>query len=275
MKIAVFADPHIGVAKSDFVANSQIGIAAINRLQPDLCVVLGDLTLDGANSDADSVFAREQLGALTCAVAVLPGNHDVGDVGRGGRQPADQTRLARWAGLFGETFWARDLGDDWRLIGINSQILSTGLGAEEEQWRLVEHALATLGARRAIVFLHQPLFMQDWDEEDRAAWAVLSDSRQRLKALMAAHPVSLVVSAHVHRAQIISQAGMPSIVWTPATSFLSRDASMPDQDGKAILGITLIDLGGDEPVVSFLSDDAYDVRYIEDFHGAIYPPPGS
>jgi len=275
LKIAVLSDPHLGFAKQHFVANGRTGIELINASGADLCIVLGDLTLNGADSLDDCLFARDEIAKIRCDVRVLPGNHDVGDVSRSGRQPVDDIRLDRWRKVFGPTFWTMDTEQSLRLIGLNSQILSTGLAEEDAQWRMVEQSLSSADGRRIIMFLHQPLFMHDWDEIDRPAWAVLDQSRQRLKALFVDHGVELIICAHVHRAQVLDEPGMPKIVWTPATSFLSRNESMPQQSGAEMLGVTILDLQKTEPEVSFLSSAEFEITYIEDSKGKIYAPPGS
>src|SRR3954463_14370776 len=89
--------------------------------RPDLIVVTGDLSLDGADRDADLDFAAGLLRGLPAPLLLLPGNHDVGsDPRTSPRQPVDAARLARFRRLAGEDTWLRDL-PGWRLVGLNSE----------------------------------------------------------------------------------------------------------------------------------------------------------
>lgn len=271
-KIAVIADPHIGVAKPNFVDNWQRAVAHVNALAPALTVILGDFTFDGANSDADCQLARTALAALDSPCLVLPGNHDVGDTDRSSRQPADAERLGRWTRHFGADHWLSDAVPGWRLIGIDSQILGTGLVEEAAQWQFMEEAL--MSDRRSVVFTHQPLFLDHWDEADRPYWTTTSKARHRLRQLMLKAGASAVVSAHMHRALTMIPDDGPAVVWTPATSFLTRDGSMPAQSGTEILGVTVLDLSDAGLLVGFHPIASLETFYIEDFNGTLYPVPG-
>ncbi|GGE05816.1 phosphohydrolase [Aureimonas endophytica] len=270
-KIAVIADPHIGVEKPHFVGNWHRAVAEANARAPDLTVILGDLTFDGAHSEADCAFAREALAALATPWLAVPGNHDVGDTDRGSGKASDPARLARWRRHFGPDFWLSDLDGGWRLVGIDSQILGTGLAAETEQWAFLEEALT--GGRRVLLFTHQPLFLKNWDEADRLYWASCGAARRRLRDLFRSADVAAVVSGHMHRAFVSLPKAGPSFVWTPATSFLTRDASMPPQGGTAMTGITLLDLSETGVAVGFHPIPDLETFFIEDFNGTLYPAP--
>lgn len=274
MKIAVIADPHIGVQKNNFVPNWQAAVAYVNSLDVDFSVVLGDLTLDGANRDEDCIFARQALDDLHRSVLILPGNHDVGDVSRESWQPANAERLKRWRRHFGDDHWICDTIPGWRLIGIDSQILATGLPEEEAQWDFMTTAFEEAAGRVPVLFTHMPLFLESWDEPDRPYWAVLGAARQRLQALMDRSATLAVVSAHIHRTLNFRAPGEPSRIWTAASSFLSRDESMPSQPGKASLGVSVLDFSdGNEIAVRFDDVPGITTTYIEDYHSSIYPAP--
>lgn len=273
MKIAVLSDPHIGSEKPVFVPNWEAVVAHANAAHPDLVVILGDLSLDGALQEEDCRFASKAIRALEAPLKVLPGNHDVGDIARDTAQPADEDRLDRWHRHFGPSFWVSDDFDGWRLIGINSQVLDTGLAAEAAQWEALEIALAQSGNRRVILFTHVPLFLESWDEADRPAWAIMGPARQRLRKLIAAHGIRAVISAHMHRVADIRADGEAAFVWTAASSFLSHDASMPPQPGKELLGYTILNLSETDIGVEFIEVEGLMKSYIEDYNGAIYKSP--
>lgn len=273
MKIAVIADPHIGTQKANFVPNWEAAVAHVNSLDVAFSIILGDLTLDGANLDDDLIFARNALDALRQPALVLPGNHDVGDVSRESHQPVDAQRLARWKHHFGSDRWICDTIPGWRLMGVNSQIFGTGLAEEEEQWEAIAAALDPSSNRATILFTHMPLFLENWDEVDRPYWAVLGQARKRLQTLLETSKTVAVVSAHVHRTLGLRHNDEPWMVWTAASSFLSRDESMPPQPGKEFLGVTILDFTGDGLDVRFDSVPGIVETYIEDYNGSIYPAP--
>ncbi|CCV14048.1 metallophosphoesterase [Mesorhizobium sp. STM 4661] len=272
MKIAIIADPHIGTQKNNFVANWEICRAHVNAANVDFTVVLGDLTLDGANLTQDCIFARQSLAALEAPVLVLPGNHDIGDVSRQGRQPVNAERIKRWQQFFGSDRWVCDRIPGWRLIGVNSQLFETGLPEEEAQWQDIAAAFEQAGARKIALFTHMPLFLEHWDEEDRPYWTILGKARRRLRALMQESGAA-IVSAHIHRTLFQSRPGEPLIVWAAASSFLARDESMPPQPGAALLGVSFLTFVADSMEVRFESVPGVETTYIEDYKGSIYPPP--
>lgn len=274
MKIAVLADSHIGTEKPVFVANWEKVVAQVNsRADIDLVVVLGDLTLDGANQEADLAFGRTAIEALHAPVLVLPGNHDVGDIARDTRQPATGERLAQWDQHFGSWHWQSDAIDGWRLLGINSQILSTGLAEEEAQWAHLEQAAAECGDRKLALFSHMPLFLQHWDEPDRPAWAIPAPARQRLRALIEAHNVAAVIVGHMHRILDMRNKDEPAFIWAATSSFLTHDESMPPQPGKEWLGYTILDFQRDDVLPEFVAVEGLMKSYIEDYKGSIYRSP--
>ncbi|KAA3506518.1 metallophosphoesterase [Agrobacterium vitis] len=274
MKIAILADPHIGSQNDIFVENWKAAVKTVNGCDDvGLAIVLGDLTLDGANLEADLAFGAAELKEITAPVLVLPGNHDVGDIASDSVQPANEARLAAWEKHFGAWAWHSDAAEGWRLIGLNSQIIGSGLLAEEQQWAALERMLTERGNRKPVLFLHMPLFLEDWNEADRPAWALKTQDRLRLQRLIAEHGVFAVISGHMHRTLHLRQKDEPVLIWTPASSFLARDESMPSQPGKELLGVTLLDFGKDDISVEFMAIDGLMKSYIEDYKGSIYRSP--
>ncbi|OJY68350.1 MULTISPECIES: metallophosphoesterase [unclassified Rhizobium] len=273
MKIAVLSDPHIGSTNAVFVPNWEKVVAHVNaRSDIDLVVILGDLTLLGSEQPEDLLFGRLALDALQPAWLVLPGNHDVGDISRASHQPSNSKRLALWQEQYGATHWHSDQLPGWRLIGLNSQIIDTGLAEECAQWQALEEALATRGSRRPVLFTHMPLFLTNWEEADRPAWALMHDGRERLRRLIVGHDVSAVVTGHMHRTV---QLDLPEtrMIWCAASSFLTYDHSMPEQPGAALLGLTILTLGEGEVGAEFVTLHDLMISRIEDYNGTIYRSP--
>ena len=273
MKIAILSDPHIGSTNPVFVPNWEKIVAHVNaRTDIDLAIILGDLTLLGSEQPEDLLFGRAALEALSPPWLAIPGNHDVGDISRASHQPCNSERLALWEEQYGSSYWNSDRLSGWRLIGLNSQIIGTGLAEEEAQWRALEDALATRGSRKPVLFTHMPLFLNDWEEADRPAWALMTEGRNRLRRLIREHGVCAVVTGHMHRTVQIDMRET-RIIWCAASSFLTYDQSMPEQPGSALLGLTILTLGDEEIGAEIVELDDLMISRIEDYNGTIYRSP--
>jgi Icc protein len=219
VRLLQISDTHLSPGRPYFVPNAERLAAAIGALAPDLVVNTGDISLDGADSDADLAFAVGFHRGLGVEALLLPGNHDVGDFPTlGGRQPANAERLARWRRLVGADRFVRDV-PGWRLIGIDSQILGGGLPEEAEQWDALAEALGGAGGRRVALFLHKPLCLESLAATDVTYWPVLEPERGRLAAMLAAAPIGFVASGHIHQWRDREADGLRQI-WAPAVSFI-------------------------------------------------------
>ncbi|HEX8049322.1 metallophosphoesterase [Rhizobium sp.] len=273
MKIAILSDPHIGSTNPVFVPNWEKIVAHVNaRTDIDLAIILGDLTLLGSEQPEDLLFGRAALEALSPPWLAIPGNHDVGDISRTSHQPCNSERLALWEEQYGPSYWNSDRLSGWRLIGLNSQIIGTGLAEEDAQWRALEDTLATRGSRKPVLFTHMPLFLNDWEEADRPAWALMTEGRNRLRRLIREHSVCAVVTGHMHRTVQIEMCET-RMIWCAASSFLTYDHSMPEQPGSALLGLTILTLGDEEVDAGFVELDDLMISRIEDYNGTIYRSP--
>jgi Icc protein len=79
MLIAQLSDIHVGGSRFDETLLETV-IDEVNREQPDLVVIAGDLT--GSGYDEEFAGAQTALDAIACErIVVVPGNHDARNVG--------------------------------------------------------------------------------------------------------------------------------------------------------------------------------------------------
>ncbi|MFT5173972.1 MAG: 3',5'-cyclic AMP phosphodiesterase CpdA [Gammaproteobacteria bacterium] len=214
------SDTHLSRSHAYFQDNWEACLAYIAQTCPDLVVVSGDVSFNGPDVHDDIVFAREQLERIACRWVALPGNHDVGEPGDNPRlgQCIDEAMLERWKQHFGADRFCIDLGA-WRLLGINSELLGSGLDAEHEQWEFLDAQLSDCADRNIGFFIHKPLFIDDPESRQANAKCLPVEPRKRLlNALRNAH-TRFVGSGHVH-AYHQSSLGDMAIVWAPSTAFI-------------------------------------------------------
>ena len=134
MRIAQISDTHLSDRHGFFHDNFLRVVAAVNAWGPDLVIHTGDLSINGADRAADLAFSVREMERFDAPVLMLPGNHDVGEEPGFMQldQPTTAARLDRYARVVGADRWSRDAGV-WRLIGINAQVIGTGLEREAEQ----------------------------------------------------------------------------------------------------------------------------------------------
>lgn len=220
------SDTHLSASHAYFYDNWQVFLDEVEAERPDLVVHSGDLTFNAPDVSDDLRFGRAQLDRLTVPWLAIPGNHDVGEPGEPRLdQPVTPARLAAWDAALGPDHFCQALGD-WLLVGINCEVLGSGLDAETEQWQFLESALAARGQRPVLLFLHKPLFLDSPDEQLRGSMCVLPAVRERLLALLGPGGVRQVSSGHLH-AYGERQVGEVGCVWCPTTAFIDPLRARP------------------------------------------------
>ena len=233
VRLVQISDTHLSPTRDTFVANARRLWETLHDNPPDMIVNTGDISLDGADNDADLQFAAALHRELPAETLLLPGNHDVGDYAvLGGRQPATQERLHRWRNIVGSDRFVRDV-PGWRLIGLNAQILDSGLDAEEEQWEALAEAVAGAAGRSIALFLHKPLCEERLADEAVNYWPVLHAARRRLVALLEAARPALVASGHIHQWRDRIADGLRQ-VWAPPVSFIVGEELQPSVGSKLL-----------------------------------------
>ncbi len=215
-RIAQVSDAHLSATRPFFAGNFAKVAGAVRAAKPSLMLVTGDLSLDGADGDADLAHAVAEHAAIGPDWLCVPGNHDVGDEPLlGGRQPVNAARLERWHRIAGHSAWVHDI-PGWRLIGLDTQ----SLVVDEAQWEVIERGMRDAGARRIALVQHKPLAEHFITDTAVNYWPVLPEPRARLLAL---GKPAVVLSGHVHQWREHAADGIAQI-WAPATGFTVGDA---------------------------------------------------
>ena len=223
-RLVQVCDIHLGAGHEHHLDNWLKVADWIEREQPDLLVVNGDLIMGDPDAEADHAFARGQIARLSVPCRCLPGNHDIGDNIVSGKMPkrVNDVRRARFVSHFGDERWAFEAAG-WGFVGINSQLLgSNGQSAEAEQWRWLEQTLKGFAQVPAALFLHKPLFLDhpsepDYEDLTLRQSCIDAASRVRLLELCKRHRVRLISSGHKHQTRSFSLDGI-YYIWAPSTA---------------------------------------------------------
>jgi 3',5'-cyclic AMP phosphodiesterase CpdA len=221
IRIVQISDIHLSRRRPFFQHNWEILVELMNAEAPDLIVCTGDMTLDGADAKDAFAFAARQFERITSEVLFVPGNHDIGnslpDV-RGGELPITEERLQVYRHHFDDDYWFRDVGPSWRLIGLNSMLLGSGIASEQQQWDMLEEAIRTAHDRSLMVFQHKPLYHREPNEITPTQSAIYPEHRTRLREVLARARQLVVCSGHIHLYRT-ARWGKIAQIWAPATSF--------------------------------------------------------
>lgn len=239
--IALISDTHLSPKQGFFHDNVARTIAAVNAATPDLVINCGDLTINGADDADDLRFAAFVHEAVAAPLAIVPGNHDVGEEPHALHvdQPIDADRLARYRDVFGADRWARDLGP-WRIIGLNGLLIGSGLAEEEAQADWLARELDLADGRPIGVITHKPLWLDGPAGAPRPEWTMSPEHRPAYEARFAMAGVRFIASGHLHqhRTQLF---GGALHVWAPSCAFPGGH----DLGGDATLGYTMLTLSED------------------------------
>lgn len=220
LRIVQVSDTHLSQSHAYFQDNWNAFLDCMTEEKPDFVFVTGDMCMNGPKVPEDLAFARKQMDRLPVPWRAIPGNHDIGDTPPDTRLkgPITRSRRAAYRKAFGDDFWVQDLGD-WRFIGLNAQLLESGLPGETAQMEMLTDALEDATARQCAILIHKPLYHRSPIERGRSLQALWPKSRKRLLALCEKHKVKLVASGHRHCYRSLRHGGT-RLVWAPATSFI-------------------------------------------------------
>ena len=210
--------------------------------QPDaqslVVVITGDLTDAGHISPAEIGPAVEWLAALRAGVGrvlVVPGNHDTGNfvTSPQATPTIEPGFVAQWNRLVGPDRFSH-AADGHRLLGLHSQLWSSGLPEEPAQlaWLHEQLDAAAAADETVHVFQHAPLFLNSPDEvrgDVGTYWCPGSEARDRVWAALNRPHVQTLASGHVHRRRARGEGGGEGdggmhVLWCPALSGTHSDA---------------------------------------------------
>ncbi|MDI6022853.1 metallophosphoesterase [Leucobacter sp. UT-8R-CII-1-4] len=184
----------------------QMFLDHVAATDPDLVVVTGDIVVDDPDDTADQKRAFELLAGLPVPFRVVPGNHDVGDHAVRAGLPADwhgkvvtSERVRDWNRRWGADYWLFDLGYV-TCIGLNSQLIGSGLPEEQSQLLWLESVMSAQPERLRplLVFTHEALIPGEGVDPD--SWiAAPTLAAERVRAILAKAGNFTVFSGHTHR----------------------------------------------------------------------------
>jgi 3',5'-cyclic AMP phosphodiesterase CpdA len=224
-RLTQISDSHLARRYQSLTDNFHRVGEYIDATRPDLVVNSGDLTFDAPTHRDDLEFARTLHDALPVECRYLPGNHDVGDnptaVGPVPSQPTTDRDLKTYRSVFGEDRWRFEAAG-WCFIGLDSQVMNTGLASEAEQFDWLASQLADVKGKPVALFLHKPLYLNAPDDPELAASAIRyvpMPARSRLVEMLRAVDLRLVASGHVHQRRDYTF-GHTRHIWAPSTGFI-------------------------------------------------------
>ncbi len=241
MRIARIADTHLSARSPECVANWHAARQAIGHLGADLTIHLGDITLDAQTRAEELAFASRLVRQWPNEMLCLPGNHDLGD--GSGEQPLDHRLLDAYTSAFGPDRWAIKAGD-WKLLGINAQLLGTDSPEEACLWDWIEQqAAASSDHAHTALFLHRPLLRLLPGERVREGRYVRKADAARLLTGPLKATLRLVVSGHTHQYLDTAVDGVRH-VWMPSSAFIIPD-EIQARIGEKLIGLGLLDLSNE------------------------------
>jgi len=233
VRIAHISDTHIGESRPVFNGNFERLAEALRADRPDLVINTGDLSLDGADHEADLRRAKAMHDAVGLPWRAIPGNHDIGDSeGIGSAQPIDEARRRRYLDVFGEDWWLHDI-PGWRLIAVDAQLAGSSLAEAEAQATFVRQAVASAAGRAVALFVHKPLFDRSADETLVGGRFLPPAARADLMQCLQGCDLRLVASGHVHQARETLVAGARH-VWAPSTACVLPEFMQPTYGRKVV-----------------------------------------
>ncbi|MEY9360303.1 3',5'-cyclic AMP phosphodiesterase CpdA [Bradyrhizobium yuanmingense] len=242
-RLTQISDTHLGRRFPGLIANFAAISEHIDAGRPDLVVNTGDVSFDGPTSRDDVEFAKSLHDALPVTCRYLPGNHDIGDnptaTGPAPKPPVSETHRQQFCDIIGEDHWVFDAAG-WRLIGLNTLVMNSGLAFEAEQIDWLSQEISRTNGRPVALFLHKPLFLNlpdDAETPETSIRYVPQPARARLIEMFGKVDLRLIASGHVHQRRDFTFRHTRH-VWAPSAGFVINDQR---QDRIAIKEVGLVE----------------------------------
>jgi 3',5'-cyclic AMP phosphodiesterase CpdA len=249
-RVTVVSDTHLAERSPSSAEQWDAVLAHLAADPPDLVVHAGDISCDGCVEPDDLAFARDHLARVPVPLMSVPGNHDIGEsaVEEGyDHVLVDADRLARYRATLGPDRFSVTAGA-WRIVGLDAQVLDSGLPDEADQWAWLESELASDRTNGPVALvLHKPVVPPP-GQVHRLIRYVSERSRDRLLALLGQAGGRLVVTGHVHQS-LRHVAGSLDHVWVP-TSWAVLPDRVQAPVGDKIVGVVALTLHDDGRVDS-------------------------
>ena len=249
-RIVQISDTHLSRWDGPIRRNFRALTAYVNDvLRPDLVINSGDIVLSNPDAEEDFAAAVELHAAIEAPTLFLPGNHDVGEPHETSWWAVSSDRLARFGRFFGRSWWLERL-DDFAIVGINSQVLGTGLPEEAEQWDWLTQVSAEVAGQPVLVFQHMS-FWTSYHGSDQRDGAIAAADRERILGLLQRADLRGVANGHTHRYRKRWH-GTAFELWAPSASFLvARPESDLLPEGLEQVGVVLYELDGRDVKATF------------------------
>ena len=268
-RIVQISDTHLSPGKAHFASNWPPLRDFVRAQHPDLVVHTGDVTVDGADVEADLAYCATLLAELGVPVHAVPGNHDVGEPAHG-HQPVGDARLARWRRHLGPDWWFVDV-EGWRLIGLDALLCGSGLPQEREQLQWLDDTMGDAGDRALAWFMHKPLFLESPDEGDTGYWTIKPSPRAGLLERIREHRVAMVATGHLHKMHQRVLDGC-RYVWAPSSGFVVGERLQEDMPGDKKLGAVVHEFTPGSVSTRMIELPALARYWIDDVIHEVYPP---
>ncbi|GAB5561114.1 MAG: hypothetical protein SynsKO_27610 [Synoicihabitans sp.] len=240
------SDIHVGSPRSyrfqpAWNENWETARRQIQELAPDLVLVGGDMTRDGATHTEELSTIKADLAKLGPECLVIPGNHEVGNKWSPDSSVAiNSSYLRHYRSVFGASEWTEVRGkgsNRVRFTGIDAFKLGSGLPEETELRAWLDRLERDDTCPHHVWLIHPALFADRFDESDfdrktdRVPWYFGLNRRDRtyLWSVMKRTRATHVISGHIHCRRHLEVEGV-QIHFAPATAFPQWGERWPEGD---------------------------------------------
>jgi len=270
IRFAHISDTHI---MPDTIGRNQVALdhlGSIDDSGAEFVIHTGDLAAE------PSQWAYRAYGTVMSRLGVpvycVPGNHDVfntaindADAPWWAQLTIDSVRIAEYAEWVGPNYYCFN-HKGVLFVGVNSQVIDSGLPEEPEQWTWLEQTLEHEGpaATSIVLFMHKPLFVghpeESLDDTDFATryCVIAPPGRDRLMDLIREHRVDAVLTGHLHTPLDISHSWPDGSV----TRFITTGTSgSPSPMAIDTFGLAATPVGGVGYHLNHLDDCGLSAEY--------------